>query len=125
MKICQTLNQELRNDYIAAETTVGDTETEYYKHKLADTIRELSKTKEILLKTAHDLSETKKQLIETEGQLSETNDHITETEQQLTEEIKEELTAVKNSMTNYILNIASLVHDDKMVKYLLYWPTVI
>ena len=24
MKICQTLNQELRNDYIAAETTVGD-----------------------------------------------------------------------------------------------------
>ena len=83
-----------RNDYTAAETTVGNTESEYYKQKLADTKGELSKAKELLLKTAHDLSETKKQL-------SETNDHVTETEKQLAEseeqltEAKEELATVK------------------------------
>ena len=34
-----------RNDYTAAETTVGDTESEYYKQKLTDTKGELSKLK--------------------------------------------------------------------------------
>ena len=36
-----------RNDYTAAETTIGDTESEYYKQKLADTKGELSKAKEL------------------------------------------------------------------------------
>ena len=58
-----------RNDSaIAAETTVGDTESEDcedYKQKLVDTMGELSSTQELLLKTANDLSETKKQQIET------------------------------------------------------------
>ena len=80
-----------RNECFAAETTVGDTESEDYKQKLADTIGELSNIKELLLKTAHDLSEAKKQLLKTEGQLSGTNDHVAEIEQQLVES-KEQLT---------------------------------
>ena len=115
-----------RNDYTAAETTVGDTESEYYKQKLADTKGELSKAKELLLKTAHDLSETKKQL-------SETNDHVTETEKQLAEseeqlmEAKEELATVKkqhdklhsenSKLSTQVITEKLLADDDKMVKY--------
>ena len=124
---------ELVSRNATAKTTVGDTESEYYKQKLPDTKGELSKAKELLLKTAHDLSETKKQLIEIEGQLSETNDHVTETEKQLAEskeqltEAKEELPTVKNmtiklhsensKLSTQVITEKLLADDEKMVKY--------